>query len=679
MSVTGGAGSNGHTAASDPKGIGGSATGIALSGTAGADITGAIHLNLVAGTDGTGTTPTTPKTKTLTAIDNQMTTATGILTFESGSSLAVGAAGSGVFGINNQTSDVIYNFGSGEAKTVFEAVGDKTANTANNDQKGNDAIGLNLVNSATIKGNIEFSKIQGQDGETKPTGGSNKGGEGGSVYGIKFAAGQSLTLDNANVVFKNLVAGEGGASDAKGDNGKNIGIDIAASSTSTFSGSGKIVFEGFNTSDTPQGGARTVSTENIVINNGGTKLTLSGVSIDAKDSTVITDENYAIYNGIEDATYKFGTETVLENYSQGVILVADSILKGNLNITTNDTEQGNVAGLVIRGGTHDTNGNATTADVNNNSYAIFAGIDGAQFNFGNSTTFAAIVDNTATKNDAAGIYLAKSNATFSGNATFNAFIAKKATDKGSGASAPGDPGGSAYGIEAKHDGAVLTFKDANISFAGIKGGQGGAGDGDNNAGGKGGDAAGIYVNQNALTISGSGTLTLASVEGGDAAAAGSNDAAVGSKGDAYIIQNASNNKTLTLGGVSVIAGSKTGAPTAGTYGIYSNLAGANYAFGELNTGGTILNNGTAGENSAGTNFAGMIAASNVYANGVLKVTGQDANGQVVQTAPVGRAVGDGLKGGDVVGMELLQSMSLVELVEQVEQKVMPMVFTLTIL
>lgn len=241
LTVTGGDGSDGHTTTTDVKGIGGSATGLSITGTKGVDITGgAITLNLVAGSDGQGTDPADPKVKTLTAIDNKMTGATGILTFKAGSSLTVSdAAVSGVFGIYNAKNNVIYNFGSGEARTVFESITDSGIASA----AGADATGINLVNSATFGGNLVFTSIAGQTGAA---GTGDDGKKGGNATGIILADTKNLTLNNANITFTAITGGAGGATSdfttySGGNGGNAVGISLSSGSA-TISGNGAIVF-----------------------------------------------------------------------------------------------------------------------------------------------------------------------------------------------------------------------------------------------------------------------------------------------------------------------------------------------------------------------------------------------------------------------------------------------------
>lgn len=290
------------------------------------------------------------------------------------------------------------------------------------------------------------------------------------------------------------------------------------------------------------------------------------------------------------------------------------------------------------------------------NFGIYAGLDGAKFDFGSAgTTFASAEQ---------GIIVAN-NASFENNLTFTAVTGATGTKGADGANAndngaDGTAGGNAYGITATADGKTLNL-NGSITFDAITGGNGGAGGagndtGDTNGGngGAGGDASGIYLSgTNGLTIAGSGVITFTAVTGGNGGAGGAKKnsgtaGAQGSAGSAYIINNASAGKTLALNGVMIQAGSGTG--DAGFTGITTNLANAKFAFGSGNakttfgTIGTVTNDGTsAGKNAIALNLAEATTLSGNLEFGAIQ--GQNG-GSTTKT------------GGNAIGLNLTENKNI---------------------
>lgn len=247
-----------------------------------------------------------------------------------------------------------------------------------------------------------------------------------------------------------------------------------------------------------------------------------------------------------------------------------------------------------------------SAISNKGTFGIYSGIDGAKYDFGSDTAtsaktvFASITNSAEATQNTAGekataIFIAN-NASFGGKLEFAAFAGQA---------------GNAYGITADATGKTLSLDNATITFAGITGGKGEKSKGSANTdlAGNGGDAAGIYLDgtdNHSLTISGNGSLIFTSIAGG-AAGDINTDGGAGQVGTAYVINNAGTGKLTLFNGAKIIAGSSTGAPTA-TYGIYSNLAGANYVFGKT-TGSTEVNGVS----------QGMILNANATLSGKLSV------------------------------------------------------------
>lgn len=290
------------------------------------------------------------------------------------------------------------------------------------------------------------------------------------------------------------------------------------------------------------------------------------------------------------------------------------------------------------------------------NFGIYAGLDGAKFDFGSAgTTFASAEQ---------GIIVAN-NASFENNLTFTVITGAAGTKGANGANAndngaDGTAGGKAYGITATADGKTLNL-NGNITFSAITGGAGGAGGdghatGDTNGGngGAGGDAYGIYLSgTNGLTIAGSGVITFTTVTGGSGGAGGAKgnngkDGSQGANGNAYIINNASTGKTLALNGVMIKAGTGTG--DAGFTGITTNLADAKFAFGSgsaktiFGNIGTVENAGT----SAGKNAIALNLAEDTTLSGNLEfgaIQGQNG-GSTTKT------------GGNAIGLNLTKNKNI---------------------
>ena len=406
-------------------------------------------------------------------------------------------------GIDSNLANANYNFGSRDAKTVFEAIG----SADNNNQTGTagtSATGLNLAQATKLAGNLEFTAIQGQDGQTNNSG---NGGAGGAATGIALTNGQNITLSDANITFTSITAGNGGATNdistnTGGAGGAATGILLKTGDV-TVSGTGKIIFKsitagtGGKQSASNRGSAKAggngADGDAYVINNGTGNLTFGdGVSIITSANQIPNEGSFSIYNAI-DSRYAFGTKTQFT--VQGA--------NGEAANTNKAQEGEDVAGIIVHGAKFIQAGGALTQVVTGgNGGAGKSGATGNLLNGANGGIAAGLVfDTNSTYN------LEANSATFTvkGGAG-GAGDQKDANNKGTSGA-----GGDAFGIIAQNGASTLDLTNGSMTFT-IKGGAAGS-DTKANASTN-GDATGILVQGESSTatakfaLNGTNTLKL---------------------------------------------------------------------------------------------------------------------------------------------------------------------------
>lgn len=500
----------------------------------------------------------------------------------------------------------VYNFGSNDLGTTV-------ASLATNSASNNDVYGFAIADDATIGGNLTFA-------------GLSNGYSAKNVYGTYVGSNTALTLNaDVNLTYNNLSTNSGLAYGLylKGNNTSNATINGTNALNVVANGSGSVSALGLDT-----------------INfSGYDKLTLSAsstsgdaIAIDTTGATTIattiTIDSVNADNGVAYALKNRGTLTFAANNLNSVARIHTGL-------------------------------GATTSE----QYAIYhqAGIN-AGYDFGASTVFNAIEGETSLTGQFNGQnatwMMLGGEALISGTATVNAIQAGNGSF--SSAEVKATNGGNAYGLLSLNDNATILF-DANnqgkITFSQINAGVGGQGY-DANGGliqGVNGDAAGIYINQNSLSILGGSSTHKGQIIFSNIGASSDNNI--------YVINNVSEtNKTLSIGGYAqIFAGAATGDAM-----INNNIANAIYNFGsgssytnlsiENNITGIALNaDATLSGNlkAQGVNTATIIslAGNVVLNNNALAITAQGGTGNLVGITTSGTNASINLNG--VMSADLL--------------------------
>lgn len=274
-------------------------------------------------------------------------TSKAVLTFEAGVSL-VASSGTTV----SQTADfcgllletqkeLLYRFGSGGV--VFEQVGSESKNTTPNGA-GSNAVGIKVANVSQFFDKLTFSRIIGGKG-------GDGGAQGGNAYGIETIRGGTLRIRQGMIMdFGEIIGGDGGDSNGSiaGIGGEAGGIlaetnltiwTDAVSYMNPMDNVGRIFFRSLK-SGKSQGNV--VGDVYPINNKGSGTLTLEGVSIIVgEESEGDKNNNYGIYNKIDNAQYKFGAKTILTglNYVfrnsidfEGLVLEKDAKISGVLEV-----------------------------------------------------------------------------------------------------------------------------------------------------------------------------------------------------------------------------------------------------------------------------------------------------------------------------------------------------------
>lgn len=487
----------------------------------------------------------------------------------------------------------VYNFGSNDLGTTVASLA--------TDSASDHAYGFAIANNATIGGNLTFAGI---------THTQNAKNVYGTYVGSNTGSNTALTLNaDVNLAYNNLSTNSGLA----------YGLYLKGNGTS---------INGANALNVVANGSGSVSALGLdTINfSGYDKLTLSAssasgdaIAIDTTGTTTI-----ATTITIDSVNADNGVAYALKNRN-GTLTFAANNLNSVARIHT---------GL-----------GATTSE----QYAIYhqAGIN-AGYDFGTSTVFNAIEGETSLTGQFNGQnatwMMLGGEALISGTATVNAIQA----GNGSFSSAEGTAtnGGNAYGLLSLNDNATILFNDkaqGKITFAQINAGVGGQGY-DANGGliqGVNGDAAGIYINQNSLSILGGSSTYKGQIIFSNIGASSDNNI--------YVINNVSEtNKTLSIGGYAqIFAGAATGDAM-----INNNIANAIYNFGsgssytnlsiENNITGIALNaDATLSGNlkAQGVGSATIISLANdvVLNNNALAITAQGGTGNLVGITTSGNA------------------------------------------
>lgn len=195
--------------------------------------------------------------------------------------------------------------------------------------------------------------------------------------------------------------------------------------------------------------------------------------------------------------------------------------------------------------------------LNGVRYGIQNNLSGVNYDFGSTGTFFDLISGdssqTSVEKRAAVGVLITNKTKFSGNLTFRGVMGRSVDANNSEPSGDGT-GGSAYGLIMSD--AELDLGEGKIAFSAIAGGNG-------NGSGKKGNAYAIF-NNGTSTIK-NGAIAITTIGGGDTA-------------DKYILQN--QGSILTFTNVSIIVGDDAGKADSTLYGIYHNLEGAKYSFGD---------------------------------------------------------------------------------------------------
>lgn len=501
----------------------------------------------------------------------------------------------------------VYNFGSNDLGTTVASLA--------TDSASDHAYGFAIANNATIGGNLTFAGI---------THTQNAKNVYGTYVGSNTGSNTALTLNaDVNLAYNNLSTNSGLA----------YGLYLKGNGTS---------INGANALNVVANGSGSVSALGLdTINfSGYDKLTLSAssasgdaIAIDTTGTTTI-----ATTITIDSVNADNGVAYALKNRN-GTLTFAANNLNSVARIHT---------GL-----------GATTSE----QYAIYhqAGIN-AGYDFGTSTVFNAIEGETSLTGQFNGQnatwMMLGGEALISGTATVNAIQA----GNGSFSSAEGTAtnGGNAYGLLSLNDNATILFNDkaqGKITFDQINAGVGGQGY-DANGGliqGVNGDAAGIYINQNSLSILGGSSTYKGQIIFSNIGASSDNNI--------YVINNVSEtNKTLSIGGYAqIFAGAATGNAM-----INNNIANAIYNFGSgssytnlsiengitgiaLNADATLSGNLKA----QGVGAATIISLANdvVLNNNALAITAQGGTGDLVGITTSGTNASINLNG--VMSADLL--------------------------
>lgn len=505
----------------------------------------------------------------------------------------------------------VYNFGS-------DNFGTTVASLATDSASNNDVYGFAIADDATIGGNLTFAGLSN---------GYSAKNVYGTYVGSNTGSNTALTLNaDVNLAYNNLSTNSGLAYGLylKGNGTSNATINGTNALNVVANGSGSVSALGLDT-----------------INfSGYDKLTLSAsstsgdaIAIDTTGATTI-----ATTITIDSVNADNGVAYALKNRN-GTLTFAANNLNSVARIHT---------GL-----------GATTSE----QYAIYHQVEiNAGYDFGTSTVFNAIEGETSLTGQFNGQnatwMMLGGEALISGTATVNAIQAGNGSF--SSAESTATNGGNAYGLLSLNDNATILFdanKQGKITFAQINAGVGGQGYDANGEliQGVNGDAAGIYINQNSLSILGGSSSNKGQIIFSNIGASSDNNI--------YVINNASEtNKTLSIGGYAqIFAGT-----TSGDAMINNNIANAIYNFGsgssytnlsiENNITGIALNaDATLSGNlkAQGVGSATIISLANnvVLNNNALAITAQGGTGNLVGITTSGTNASINLNG--VMSADLL--------------------------
>lgn len=237
------------------------------------------------------------------------------------------------------------------------------------------------------------------------------------------------------------------------------------------------------------------------------------------------------------------------------------------------------------------------------NFGVYSSFDGANYQFGQTVSSvqgdrgydASSLRMVKNGGDAHGFMLGDS-ISMQGGIIFSSVIAGNGGNCGSGIEtrcSDGAKGGSAYGISMIKDGTLVmgsSTTPSSIIFKSIQGGNGGATHKQAGKGGDAGNAYGIYMTENgALTIKGNGIIQIKEIaegiRGGEIS--DSMRSTTQGVGKVYILNNISEDKSITFGvqdykdsHITLIVGEMEAKINRTVYGIYSNLFGASYNFGD---------------------------------------------------------------------------------------------------